>query len=63
MKIGDLAIRRRSPDEVNPNFDVGIVIEMTKGGSVFVYWPKTSYKSGYIDYAVNDRLMVISEAN
>ena len=61
MNIGDLVIRRRSPGETNPNLDVGVVIEITKGGSIFVYWPKNNYKCGYNDYAVNDRLVVVSE--
>ena len=61
MKVGDLVVRRRSPHESNPNRDIGVVIEVTKGGSIFVYWPRKNYKCGYNDYAVNDRLVVINE--
>ena len=68
MKVGDLVMLKKSKNNLTKRRtdrsleNVGIIIKITKSDSIFVYWPKRGYKSGYNLYNIHDRLEVISEA-
>jgi len=62
MKVGDLVVHRDKLER-GARLAVGIIVQITNIGSVFILWPTLGYKSGFNSYSFDSRFVVISEKN